>query len=195
MKFQTFNEDYVRRLADGDAAAGEHFAAYFGSVIYLKLRVRLRSVHLIEDIRQETLARVLFKLRSGEGVKSPERFGAFVNGVCNNVIHEFQRSDERDEPWDEHSAEEPVDATIDLDAELVNADLQREINRILAGLPERDRAILKALYLDEVDKTEICRRFQVNARYLRVLLHRAKSQYRKAYRVWGAPFRVNRVEE
>jgi RNA polymerase sigma-70 factor (ECF subfamily) len=179
--FETFNEDYVRRLTNGDSGAGEHFASYFGTLLFMKLRVRLRSAELIEDVRQETLTRVLVVLRQGAGVDRPERFGAFVNGVCNNVVRELCRLDGRDEPWDENM-DEPIDPTVDLDAELVNADLKREIGRIFAALPEKDRRILQAIYLDEIDKAEVRRLFQVDAGYLRVLLHRAKVQFRKAYR-------------
>ena len=89
MQFQNFDEEYVRRLADGDAAAGDHFASYFNDILYLKLRVRLRSPELIEDVKQETLLRVLVILRKGEGVRRPDRFGAFVNAVCDNVMREL----------------------------------------------------------------------------------------------------------
>ena len=171
----------MRRLTNGDSGAGEHFASYFGNLLFMKLRVRLRSAELIEDVRQETLTRVLLVLRQGAGVERPERFGAFVNGVCNNVVRELCRLDGRDEPWDENM-DEPIDPTVDLNAELVNADLKREIGRIFAALPEKDRRILQAIYLDEIDKAEVCRLFQVDAGYLRVLLHRAKVQFRKAYR-------------
>lgn len=180
MKFESFNEEYVRRLTAGDSGVEEHFALYFGDLLFLKLRVRLRSVELIEDVRQETLARVLQVLRQGAGVKCPERFGAFVNGVCNNVLRETCRLEGREEPWDD-SMEEPVDSSIDLDAELVTAESQRVIRRIFAQMPEKDRLILKAVYLDEIEKREICRRFKVDPGYLRVLLHRAKAQFREAY--------------
>jgi len=185
----------VRRLTDGDSGAGEHFASYFGNLLFLKLRVRLRSAELIEDVRQETLMRVLVVLRQGEGVKRPERFGAFVNGVCENVMRELCRSDRRAEPWDEHTMEEPIDPTVDLDAELVNADLKREIKQIFAVLQEKDRKILRALFLDEIDKAEVCRMFQVDAGYLRVLVHRAKVHFRDAYRQGGGPPPVNPDEE
>jgi len=66
LTFETFNEDYVRRLTEGDSGTGEHFASYFDKVLFLKLRVRLRSAQLIEDVRQETLTRVLVVLRQGE---------------------------------------------------------------------------------------------------------------------------------
>ena len=184
MRFETFNADYVRRLTDGDTGAGEHFATYFGNLLFMKLRMRLRSAALIEDVRQETLTRVLVVLRQGAGVERPERFGAFVNGVCNNVVREFCRLDGREEAWDEN-VEEPSDPSVDLDAQLVNDELKREVERIFAALPEKDRRILQAIYLDEIDKADICRLFHVDAGYLRVLLYRAKIQFRKAYR--GGP--------
>jgi RNA polymerase sigma-70 factor (ECF subfamily) len=180
LNFQSFNEDYVRLLTDGDSGAGEHFASYFGSLIFLKLRVHLRSVELIEDIRQETLKRVLVILRQGAGVERPERFGAFVNGVCNNVMRELSRLERRAESWDE-SMVEPIDSTVDLDAELVNAESKGKIEKIFALLPEKDRRVLQAIYLDEIDKAEVCRQFRVDAGYLRVMLYRAKAQFRNAY--------------
>jgi RNA polymerase sigma-70 factor (ECF subfamily) len=192
LTFESFNEDYVRRLTDGDSGAGDHFASYFGNLLFLKLRVRLRSLQLIEDVRQETLTRVLVILRQGAGVERPERFGAFVNGVCNNVMRELCRLDGREEPWDENK-EEPIDPTVDLNAQLVNADMKREIKQVFAALPEKDRRVLQAIYLDEIDKAEVCRMFQVDAGYLRVLVYRAKVQFRDAYRGGDGPPPVNRA--
>ncbi len=182
----------MRRLADGDSSTGEHFAAYFGNLLFLTLRTRVRSVQLIEDIRQETFKRVLTILREGHGVKRPERFGAFVNGVCNNVAREFCRLDGREEPWDE-DMDHPADPTVDLDADLIVADFRHVIERIFAKIPERDRRILQAIYLDEIDKAEVCRMFGVDANYLRVLKHRAIEEFRKAYYSGDQPRAVNRV--
>ena len=180
MLFHSFDEAYVRRLAEGDSAAGDHFASYFGDVLHLKLRVRLRSPELIEDVKQETLLRVLATLRHGEGVRRPERFGAFVNAVCNNVMRELCRLDRRYEPWDEF-VDEPVDSSVDLDAPLIREDLKAKIGESMRELQERDRKILHAIFIEEADKNEVCRRFGIDAGYLRVLLHRAKAHFRQAY--------------
>lgn len=179
MKLEPFDAEYVERLTEGDSGTEEHFASYFGNLLDLKLRVRVRLPHLIEDIRQEALLRVLTILRQGEGVRSPERFGAFVNAVCDNVMKEYGRVDKRNEPFDDNT-EEPVDASMDQDAGLVNSDRQRMIARVLAGLPEKDRNLLRAVYLDETDKAEVCRIYHIEPGYLRVLLHRAKARFRAA---------------
>ena len=58
MQFQEFDDSYLERLRAGDFRTQEHFVAYFSELIQLKLRSRLRSPQAIEDVRQETFARV-----------------------------------------------------------------------------------------------------------------------------------------
>src|SRR5687768_15578763 len=91
---QTFDQEYVKRLVAGDAETEKHFTAYFGQLLNLKLRARLRSWQALEDVRQETFLRVFRTLRTGE-VQQPERLGAFVNSVCNNVLFESYRANKR----------------------------------------------------------------------------------------------------
>jgi len=111
--FHSFDEDYLRRLASGDAVVEQHFSSYFGDLLSLKLRVRIRSPQLVEDIRQETLLRVLQIVRR-KGVEHPERFGAFVSAVCNNVLMEQVRGEMRHEGREAEF--EVVDERVDLDA-------------------------------------------------------------------------------
>src|SRR6266851_9026859 len=177
-QFHSFDADYLRRLADGDPAVEHHFGSYFGDLLLLKARTRIRSPQLVEDIRQETLLRVLRTVRNG-GVKHPERFGAFVCAVCNNVMMELVRGERRHES----SAYEfePADDRVDLGAPLVTEQRRRQVDSILEELPERDRELLRMFFLEERDKSEICKRFKVSEDYLRVLLHRAKSRFRTTY--------------
>ena len=46
---------------------------------------------------------------------------------------------------------------------------------------ERDRDLLRAIFLEEKEKDEICREFGVDREYLRVLLHRAKERFRLSF--------------
>ncbi len=48
-------------------------------------------------------------------------------------------------------------------------------------LSKRDRSLLKAVFLDERDRDEVCREFGVEREYLRVLLHRAKQEFKVEY--------------
>ena len=55
------------------------------------------------------------------------------------------------------------------------------VGRVLASLPARDAEVLRAIFLGEVDKGEIARRFGIDQDYLRILLHRAKERFRRIY--------------
>jgi RNA polymerase sigma-70 factor, ECF subfamily len=177
-QFHSFDQDYLRRLASGDAVVEHHFSSYFGDLLLMKLRTRIRSQQLIEDIRQETLLRVL-RIVLNAGVEHPERFGPFVCGVCNNVMMELVRGEMRHEG--SASEFEPADDRVDLEKPLVTQQRRQQVDSILEELPERDRELLRMFLLEERDKSEICKRFKVREDYLRVLLHRAKLRFRSMH--------------
>jgi RNA polymerase sigma-70 factor, ECF subfamily len=177
----TFDFDYVRRLREADPATQRHFTLYFGELLDLKLRARLRSPQLREEARQETFLRVLLALRR-DGLESPERLGAYVNTVCNNVVFELYRSEGRAQSMPE-SGWEPYDERADVEGGLVSEQTKQMVREVLTLLQEKDRELLRQVFLDERDKDDVCRAFNVDREYLRVLLHRAKSRFREALKV------------
>lgn len=180
MEFYSFDEPYLQRLRNHDFETEQHFVAYFSQLILIKLRSRLYSSSAIDDIRQETFVRVLKAVRAEGGVRNPQGLGGFVNSVCNNVLQEFYRSSARTESADEFLPEQ-ADRTINLEGELVTKQTRERVSQVLARLPEKDRRLLKAMFIEETDKDQICREFGVDRDYLRVLLHRAKQSFRTAY--------------
>lgn len=179
MELYSFDDAYLSRLRAGDAVVQQHFVAYFSQLLLIKLRARALRQDVIDDVRQETFARVLTVLKRPDGIRAAERLGAFVNSVCNNVLLEQYRSSSRSEGLDDHP--EPPDTAIDLDGALVSEEDSRRVKQVLAALPEKDRKLLRAVFLEERDKDQICRELGVDRGYLRVLLHRAKSQFRAYY--------------
>jgi RNA polymerase sigma-70 factor (ECF subfamily) len=171
-----FDAEYLRRLMAADPETERHFTAYFGQLLSIKLRSRLRSAALIEDAKQETFVRVLTTLRK-KGLSTPESLGAFVNSVCNNVVFELYRSGARTTPL-EDDYDEPEDRPA-ADAALMADEDRDRVRRALATLPERDKKLLTWLFLEERDKDEICHEMNIDRNYLRVLLHRAKIQFRE----------------
>jgi RNA polymerase sigma-70 factor (ECF subfamily) len=181
LQFHSFDAKYVTDLCAGDFKTQEHFVAYFTALLKLKLRSRLQSSHAIEDACQETFARVLQVLRRDGGLRQPESLGAFVNTVCNHVLFEQYRASGRSESLDEEGAPElPAVGASALD--IVTArQIKDKVREILLHLPQRDRSLLKAVFLDERDRDEVCREFAVDRDYLRVLLHRAKQEFKVEY--------------
>jgi RNA polymerase sigma-70 factor, ECF subfamily len=181
LQFYSFDAKYLEDLRAGDRQTQEHFVAYFTALLKLKLRSRLQSSHAIDDVCQETFARVFEFLRRDEGLRQPGSLGAFVNSVCNYVLLEHYRGSSRFESLDDEGAAEPVDRGPEV-IDIVSArQIKEKVRSILLRLSERDRSLLKAVFLDERDRDEVCRQFGVEREYLRVLLHRAKQEFKVEY--------------
>lgn len=180
LEFQSFDESYLTRLRSGDFRTQENFSAYFSALIKIKLGSRLKSPEAIEDVRQETFARFFAALREGK-ILQPDRLGPFVNSICNNVLLEHYRSGARNTSLDEDEEKNFPALEVDLLAALSAKEREKKVREILEKLSERDRRLLREVFLEERDKDEVCRDFGVDREYLRVLLHRAKQAFKSSY--------------
>jgi RNA polymerase sigma-70 factor (ECF subfamily) len=182
MQFTAFDAPYLERLQRGDAGTERHFAAYFGELIQLKLRARLSSKEAVEDVTQETFVRVLALVRAKDGIRQPERLGALVNSVCNNVLLEHYRAHRRrDSSIDEEPEQAFVDERVSISGLLAVDETGRVVRRILDELSGRDRYLLQSVLLEERDKDEVCAELGLSRDYLRVLVHRAKQSFKAWY--------------
>jgi len=175
-----FDKLYVDRLRAGDPCTEQHFASYFGQILDIMLRARYLSPERVDDVRQETLVRVIATLRQEGGIRQPERFGAFVNSVCKNVLREHSRDWQRTQPINQDHLE-PPDKVVDLEGVLISHETKDKVREILAEMKQRDRDLLRSIFLEEKGKDEICREFGVDREYLRVLLYRAKERFRLSF--------------
>jgi RNA polymerase sigma-70 factor, ECF subfamily len=177
VEFISFDEGYVQGLAAGDASTVEHFNRYFGELIFIKLRSRQYSSQMIEDVRQETFLRVFQVLRR-DGIRQPERIGAFVNAICNNVVMEFGRASSRltymDDPPDQPSY------AASADDDLMERERRAHVRRILEKMPAKNQKLLTAVFIEERPPDEVCAEMGIDRNYLRVLLFRARTQLKEA---------------
>jgi RNA polymerase sigma-70 factor (ECF subfamily) len=150
-----------------------------------RLRLKLRYKVLyhvghgcadVDDLVQESLVRFV-RAEQRQQIRNTEEFGAFLNGVCRNVILEYRRRVRR-EPGLDNDAPIP-DTGIRPEAEVL--EMRNAIDSGLAELAERDRAVLRALYLDGREKDEICKEWNMSDAQFRVVLFRAKERFRRAY--------------
>jgi RNA polymerase sigma-70 factor, ECF subfamily len=180
VEFYVFDKGYVERLREGDGPTEDHFVAYFEELLRIKLRARTLTSDKVEDLRQETFIRVIAAVRREGGVRQPERFGAFVNSICNNVLLEHYRSSAKNQPIDDAHFEIP-DKVLDLEGMLVTKQSSQRVRQLLDDMPRKDRDLLRALFFQDMEKDDICREFGVDRDYLRVLVHRAKDKFRVLY--------------
>jgi RNA polymerase sigma-70 factor (ECF subfamily) len=130
----------------------------------------------IDDIVQETLARFMVAARE-EKIHNPAAMGAFINGVCRNVISEYRRRNMRTDPMPEVVPEPPSQGIPEIDL----MELRQAIAHGLEQLSERDRRVLRAFYLEEKSKEEILKQTGMSDENFRVVLCRAKERFRAIY--------------
>ncbi len=175
MEVRRFDAEYLRRLCAGDDEIERHFAAYFSRLIFLKISRRVAGRDTVQEVQQETFARVFSIIRKG-AVQCPEALPALVASTAENVYRELVRG------WMRSGSDEPVpdvaDQRYDLDRELIDAERKKHVRELLATLSPKDRRLLRMLFFEGLDRTEVCRKLGVTPDYLRVVTHRARARLR-----------------
>ena len=59
--------------------------------------------------------------------------------------------------------------------------ISSKAGRVCVRIEREQYNVLKAVFLEERDRDEVCREFGVDRSYLRVLLHRAKQEFKSEY--------------
>src|SRR5258708_15353770 len=106
---------------------------------------------------------------------------AFGRGVCGNGLQESYRRGAH-YPTRDDLAEELHDGAKSPEAVLASRETTRYVHLVLSRLPEKDRRVLTAVFLEEKKRDEICEELGVGRNHLRLLLHRAKKQFLKHWR-------------
>ena len=180
MQFWDFNDVYLEDLYKGDLDTERHFADYFTEFIHMKLGSRIESKEVIDDLKQETFVRV-FALVRKKGIHKASALGALVNSVCNHVLLEYYHFRLRADNKEGLETIDPPSKAKDAFHEALSRETEEVVRQVLNELEDRERRLLKRVFLEERDKDEICAEFGIGKNYLRVLLHRAKSSFRAKY--------------
>jgi RNA polymerase sigma-70 factor (ECF subfamily) len=175
-----FDRAYVDRLVASDPETERHFTRYFGDLLTLKLRSRLRSPAQVEDAKQETFVRVLTTLKQKRNLASAATLGAFVNSVCNNVLFELYRSGARTTPL-EDEYDGPDDRLPSAESTIMAVEEREQVRAALSSLPAKEQELLRWVFFEGRDKDDVCRELNVDRNYLRVLIHRAKARFRERF--------------
>jgi RNA polymerase sigma-70 factor (ECF subfamily) len=171
-----FDDDYVRRLREHDAATEEHFYIHFTPRLFNYLRRRVRSQADIEEKRQDTFERVLSSIYTGK-LRDGRTLPGFVFAVCHNILLEHWRAPET-ENIDDHV--EPAVDEPDQEQAMITEERKRAVHRVLNDMKPPGGDILRTK-MQGVPSDELCAQFGINRDYLRVLLYRARVEFREKY--------------
>ena len=171
-----FDHQYIERLRSGCALTAAHFSHHFSRLLNIVLRKYVRQTDLIDDIRQETLLRVL-QIARREDFEA-QHFEAFVLRTARLVSYEMMRAEHRYCPPSEN-APEPADTRPTPEALAMGDASTRKASEAFADMEGRDGGILTMMFAEEADRTEICQRFGLSKSYLRVVIHRARVRFQQ----------------
>lgn len=169
--------ELVERLKRRDPDAEAQFHERFGLRVTYLARRELRSPMEADDVRSETMLRVITAVRDGK-LRVTEALPSFVLQTARNVIRERQRQSRRfvpiAEPGEPHEPAAPPVELPDPVARVALASALRELNA-------RDRAFMKMHYYDDLSRDEIASRLGISEERVRLVKSRALQRFREAY--------------
>jgi len=160
--------DAAPPVPDEDALARE-----FWDRIRLFAARRLDDVAAAEDVAQETLRRVVEALRAGR-IENQLALPAFVYQTARHICLQRYRSSGREmralgRLHGARPAAEPFDAL----TALITEERRAAVRAAVARLDERDRELLRLVFVEAMDTGELARRMALTPGALRVRKHRA----------------------
>ena len=121
---------------------------------------------------------------------TPSGLGLRFNSICNNVLMEQYRSSGRVEALEDEAGQHSlVETRPNALSMAISEDTRKLVRRVLDGLSERDRGLLRAVFLEERDKDEVCTELGVDRDYSQG----AFSTGQRAHFEWCIPSESGRV--
>lgn len=157
------------------------FAARYRAPLVAMLTRRLRDRGRAEDLCHDALGVAMEALRTGR-LRDPERLPAYLFATARNLVCRSFRSSRREEELHPDGRELP-DHALDPEQAALLAERRRQVRRLLRRLSERDRIVLEALFLQEIESAALCAALGLTAAQLAVVRCRA---LKRLARLWSA---------
>ena len=174
-------------IREGDPAAEERFARFFGERIRVMMVVRLRDAEIARELTQDAILAAWLGIREGR-LREPQRLAAFVHATARNVVNNYLRAhagDPRLEPLAEAaSAPSAVDCT--------DGDRHTIVAKALEALSVEDREVLVMTLVRGLKPGEIARALGLSVDVVRTRKSRATKRAIEAIarlsRIPGKPY-------
>jgi RNA polymerase sigma-70 factor (ECF subfamily) len=167
------DEDLVKRIGRGDAAAVQAFVARKLPRMLGLARRMLSDPIEAEDVAQEVFLRVWKQAPTWR--PGAARFDTWMHRVALNLCYDRLRR-RREEPVAE-TPERP-DPTPTADKGLEQTELGTRVNAALAALPERQREAIVLCHYQELSNIEAARLMDISVEALESLLSRGRRALR-----------------
>ena len=168
----------VQQLQAGDSEALEQLYGLFARGIRFHI-CRQLGPQEIDDKVHDTFLIVVHAIQKGD-LRDPDRLMGFVRTIVRRQIATYIMAavNNRREKLDLDKESRLVDATaINPEIKAISHEKRELIERVLAGMSERDRQILTRFYLYEQSPEQICDEMELSFTHFRLLKSRAKARF------------------
>lgn len=171
------DDKLLDRITNGDTAAERQLFTKYKKPLYFILRKQNISHDIAEDIHQETFLLVISKARKNE-IQKASAVGAFIRSTAINLVIAHKRTKTRRKTDLTEDIDQINDSTENEIVTSINrSQLVSLVQKVIDTLPvERDRLILKHMFLYEQDKAHICKQLEVSKEHFDKVLFRAKQR-------------------
>ena len=175
-------ECLVTQVAKGDKLAEQQLVSRYWRGLYFILHRRTNDPELAADLSQDTFIVVINKARNGE-INNPAAVVSFIRQTGINLMIAHYRKESR-QATDPNSEMDSL--VVDVKPGLFQTIQSEQTFQLVLQLieemkVERDREILKAYFLYEQDKANICETLKLSSEHFDRVLHRARSRLKQLF--------------
>jgi len=152
---QSSDEALVRRLRQGDAAAGEELVSRYCPALLRYLQRLVASDHLAEDLHQQAWASVLEHLDRFDSSSGDGGFKAWLYRIATNKANDHWRARGRETFAKEGLRLVTEELAPDASVRLEGSEEQEKLRRAIGLLPENQRQVLLLRYYGNLKFVEI----------------------------------------
>ncbi|MBN2346673.1 MAG: sigma-70 family RNA polymerase sigma factor [Candidatus Aminicenantes bacterium] len=172
------DEHFLARLRDHDPEAQKKLIREFNPRIFIYFRNRIKGGCNFEDLVQDVFGAFFRGLDQGK-LTGTAWIAPFMFGIAKRVLFNYFYKQRK-----HNEIQRNLSGICDLSSDFTEAErldnlkLSEELNRLIAGLPQIDRVILNAFYLEERSLGEISAMTGRSKHYISVRKERAIKKIR-----------------
>jgi RNA polymerase sigma factor (sigma-70 family) len=169
----------VQEIRDGDRAAEARMVERYSKGLGYLLSRRVGEERA-KDLLQETFCIAIEKLRQTD-LDDPARLAGYLRGIAVRVALHANRQIKREPYTGDYDAISRIpDLAPRQFQHVARQQTLAAVRRLLAEMPvERDRELLYRFYIDDQDKSTICRDLGLDSLHFNRVLFRAKGRFRE----------------
>lgn len=173
---------WIQEVLAGDKQAYAHIINKYKNSLYGTILRMTRNPHDAQDLVQEAFIKVYQQLEKYNGTGS---FSSWLYRVAiNHCMDEFRKKRYRQSEIEDEMAINHNDPEV----VFLKKEKNRQLERLIATLPEDERLIILLRYMNERSYDEISEMVELPLSTVRNKLHRAKKKMRKRVKHEGGDF-------